>query len=63
MRKFLGFVLNTLRFTIYILLKLLTFAVSVTLILIQFVLGIVVIILSLGTISASTIDFGRRRRY
>ncbi|MBD8590991.1 MULTISPECIES: hypothetical protein [Peribacillus] len=53
--------LSTLRFSIYILLKLLTFTVSFAFILIQFVLGIVVIIFSLGTIGSSTIDFGRRK--
>ncbi|WP_260288975.1 hypothetical protein [Peribacillus aracenensis] len=53
--------LSTLRFSIYILLKLLTFTVSFAFILIQFVLGIVVIIFSLGAIGSSTIDFGRRK--
>lgn len=61
MKTFMRASLSTLRFTIYVLLKLLTFTVSVAFILIQFVLGIVIMIFSLGAIGSSTIDFGRRK--
>lgn len=61
MKSFMIATWNTLRFIIYVLLKLLTFAVSVALVLIQFVLGFVALILTLGAIGSSTMDFGRRR--